>query len=76
MEFTLSTKELDDLVEQRISEGWRWTGSEKDQPVGMGKMLLPPKGDVRETWTAMWIEYKPGVRLPHWICRELGREDE
>jgi hypothetical protein len=61
------------LVKKLLKKGWQWAKTS-----GKGRWLLPPPGDERHTWAAMWLPYGKYGRVPHWAYDEYekGRNHE
>ena len=61
-----SRRRLDQLVQLLISRGWKWVGAFGHQ------IIMPPDGDPRWNWPAIFIPYGKAKSIPHWAEHELN----
>lgn len=63
----LTKQQKDDLINKRISEGWKW----QETGVANTDILWPPKDHIanKNSWAAMFLPYKTGF-VPQWIVED------
>ena len=60
-------------IEERLEilekeRGWVW--QKWSYPEVDCSILMPPKGDVRHNWCAMWLQVSVRRTIPHWALRD------
>lgn len=58
-------------IEKLKAEGWSWNLVYVDEQTGLERFsFLPPIGDERRNWCAMWINLDNKRAFPHWMLRD------